>query len=84
MAASITIIFDKRTGTLERTMVAGVNSYHILAGFVLSESLLMLFGLSVSLGVAVIVFKIEIIGSLFLVFLLNIIIGVCGLSVGKS
>ncbi|XP_021950776.1 ABC transporter G family member 23 isoform X2 [Folsomia candida] len=82
MTVAVTYIWDKKAGTLDRTMVAGVDFFHVIVSLLISEGLIMILELFLCLMVLIVVFNFEIQGSIFLFFLLALLTGISGLSFG--
>ncbi|OXA56684.1 ABC transporter G family member 20 [Folsomia candida] len=82
MTVAVTYIWDKKSGTLDRTMVAGVDYFHVVISLLVTEGLLMIIELILCLATLIFVFNFKVQGSLILCFALGILTGICGLSFG--
>ena len=80
---AISFVIERKEGLLERSYVAGVKSYHILAAHVLIQLVIILLQAALLLIFVFAVFSIKIRGNVFLVYALCILQGVCGMSLGK-
>ena len=80
---AISFVIERKEGLLERSYVAGVKSYHILAAHVVIQLVIILLQALLLLTFVFAVFSIKIRGSVFLVYALCIIQGVCGMSLGE-
>jgi ABC-2 type transport system permease protein len=81
-SSGISIIWDKKLGTLERAQVAGVKTYEVLLAFLLSEGSVLVIQTSLSYLVMRYVLGIEVKGSVFLLLSLIFLVGLSGLSMG--
>lgn len=80
---AISFVIERKEGLLERSYVAGVKSYHILAAHVVIQLVIILLQAGFLLIFVFAVFRIKIRGSFSLVYALCILQGVCGMSLGK-
>jgi len=83
-SSGISYITEKKTGTLDRSLVAGVTNAEIMISFLITQTVV-LFGQSAfAFLILTVVFRIEVEGSLALAIFLAILIGIGGMSMGKN
>lgn len=70
-------------GTLDRSMVAGVTAFDVIAAFMVTEGSLVVFQVVLSFIIMVFGFGLTIQGSSILFFFLLLLNGISGLSLGK-
>jgi ABC-type transport system involved in Fe-S cluster assembly fused permease/ATPase subunit len=83
MASCLTYISDRKAGTLERSLVAGVKDIHILIAYMISEGSLIIIQLILSFGILLTVFDFSVKGSYLMFYLIVFLEGLTGLSLGK-
>jgi len=72
-----------KAGTLDRSLVAGVSFRHILTASFLCEAVIIIFQLLLMYLILYFAFKFVVVGSLVVVVLISILMGLVGVSVGK-
>jgi ABC-type multidrug transport system permease subunit len=82
-SSGISIIWDKKQGTMERARVAGVKTWEILASFFMTEGTILLLQCALGLFVISTLFGIQVHGSLPLAFALCFLVGLAGISFGN-
>ncbi|OXA49340.1 ABC transporter G family member 20 [Folsomia candida] len=75
-------IWDKKQGTLERSMVAGVQSWEIMTSFLATEGIVVVIQCFVSFFMIIYIFEIEILESFALSVMITIMMGLAGVSMG--
>ncbi|OXA49624.1 ABC transporter G family member 20 [Folsomia candida] len=81
-SSAIAYIWDKKQGTLERSMVAGVQSWEIMTSFLVTEGIVLVIQCFFSFFMIIYIFEIEILGSLTLSVLITFMMGLGGVSMG--
>jgi len=81
-AGGIAYIKDKKQGTLDRSMVAGVTTFDVLIAFMVTEGSLIVFQSLISFVILVFAFNLVIQGSSILFLVLCLLTGITGLSLG--
>ncbi|XP_021950774.1 ABC transporter G family member 23 [Folsomia candida] len=81
-SGGIAYIQDKKQGTLDRSMVAGVTAFDVIAAFMVTEGSLVVFQVVLSFIIMVFGFGLTIQGSSILFFFLLLLNGISGLSLG--
>jgi hypothetical protein len=76
-------ITDRKQGTLDRSMVAGITMTDLLSAFFCTEGFLILIQTMVAYLLILFIFEMEIKGSVFGVLLIIVMTGVAGLSLGE-
>ncbi|CAL8138000.1 unnamed protein product [Orchesella dallaii] len=82
LSSSMQCIREKKQGTLERTEIAGVRTWEILAAYSVTESVIVLLQTALGFLIMAVVFQISVKGSVALVVALCMLIGLSGVSVG--
>ncbi|ODN00401.1 ABC transporter G family member 23 [Orchesella cincta] len=82
ITAGIQYIYEKKLGTLERTLVAGVNTWEIMAGFSITTSFILFIQTMLALMIVTVLFQITVVGSFVLCVILGILVGLGGVSMG--
>lgn len=80
ITAGIQYIYEKKLGTLERTLVAGVNTWEIMAGFSITTSVILFIQTMLALMIVTVLFQIKVVGSFVLCVILGILVGLGGVS----
>ena len=83
ISGAVSYISDKKNGTLDRTLVAGVQTVEILAAYFVSEGVVLLIQTALIFIIMTLVFGITVHGPIFWAFVLAALIGFSGLSLGK-
>ncbi|CAL8138002.1 unnamed protein product [Orchesella dallaii] len=81
-SSSMQCIREKKLGTLERTVVTGVQTWEMLVAYSVTESVIVLVQSATGYLILVVVFQIPVKGSVALVIALCVLIGLSGVSVG--
>jgi len=76
-------IREKKQGTLERSVVAGVKTWEIFAAYSVTESVIVLLQTALGFFIITAIFQIPIKGSICLIVALCMLIGLSGVSVGE-
>lgn len=79
---ALMFVIEKKEGLLERTAVANVNTMELITSHIAMNFVIMIFQTIVLLGIAVLVFGVNMKGSVFLAGALIIMQGLCGMSFG--
>jgi ABC-type multidrug transport system permease subunit len=82
ITAGVQYIYEKKLGTLERTLVAGVNTWEIMAGFSITTSIILFVQTMLALMIVTVLFEIQVQGSFVLCVVLGILVGLGGVSMG--
>lgn len=80
ITAGIQYIYEKKLGTLERTLVAGVSTWEIMAGFSITTSIILFIQTMLALMIVTVLFQIQVVGSFILCLVLGILVGLGGVS----
>jgi hypothetical protein len=83
-SSTITYLWDKKQGTMERARCAGVVTFEILTSYFITEGTVLIIQTSFCLLIFVTVFNVTIVGSTALAFALVALNGFAGISLGKS
>jgi len=82
ISGAVSYISDKKNGTLDRSLVAGVQTVEILAAYFVTEGVVLLIQTVLIFIIMTLVFSITIHGPIFWAFVLSALIGFSGLSLG--
>jgi len=82
LSSSITFIWDKKLGTMERARVAGAQTWEIMASYFVTECVILCLQTTVSCLNLLYVFEISIVGSPALAVSLLLLNGLAGISLG--
>ena len=80
---ALMFVIEKKEGLLERTAVAGINTFELLLSHITVKLIIMTFQTAVLLIIAVFVFKVNMVGSIFIAGILLLLQGFCGMSFGR-
>ncbi|XP_035707781.1 ABC transporter G family member 20-like [Folsomia candida] len=83
-STAVSYIWDKKQGTLERSMVAGVQSWEIMTSLLLTEGIVVVIQCIFSFSIILYLFNIEILGSISLAVGITLMMGLGGISMGQS
>jgi len=81
-SSGVSYIWDKKQGTLERALVAGVRTWEIMTAYFVTEGIVLLIQAGLSFSIVTVLFGIQIQGSTALAIALTILMGLCGVSMG--
>ncbi|OXA59297.1 ABC transporter G family member 20 isoform X2 [Folsomia candida] len=81
-SSGVSYIWDKKQGTLERSMVAGVQSWEVMASFFVTEGIVLVIQCIFSFSIIIYLFNIEILGSTSLAIGITFMMGLGGVSMG--
>lgn len=81
---ALMFVIEKREGLLERTTVAGINTFELILSHVSVKLIVMVFQTAVLLVISNFVFNVKMIGSIFTAGFLLLLQGFCGMSFGKK
>jgi hypothetical protein len=84
MASSLHLISDRKAGTLQRSVVAGLEYFHTLGGFMITEGILISIQVGLCYGILVPILGQDPVGSIWQCLLLVFLVGFVGLSLGKT
>lgn len=79
---ALMFVIEKKEGLLERTSVAGINTFELILSHISVKLIVMFFQTAVLLIIANLVFNVNMVGSIFLAGLLLLLQGFCGMSFG--
>jgi hypothetical protein len=79
---AIIFVKEKKGGQIERTSVAGVNTFELIISHLTLKLVIMLTQTIVLLLIGIVIFKIDMKGSIFIAGILLILQGICGMSCG--
>jgi len=82
-SSSISYIRDKKLGTFERSLVAGVKTWEIMTAFFITEGCVLLMQVTLAFVNQIYFFGIICQGSIFLAISIAILMGLSGVSLGK-
>lgn len=78
----MSIIGDRKQGTLDRSRVAGVQTFDIMLSYFLTEGTTVLFQVGLGASILMIGFHLDVRGSIVLFLFVCIITGLCGQASG--
>lgn len=81
MSCALGVVQDRKNGTLERSVVAGLEYLHTLVELLISQGSILIVQVLLCYGIMVI-WEIEIVGSIWQFLLLVFLVGVVGLTIG--
>lgn len=81
-ASGISYISDRKAGTLDRSLVAGVTLFETMLANMVSQSMVLIVQASLSLVIMTTLFDIQVIGSFWAALSITVLIGVSGMSMG--
>ncbi|CAL8146179.1 unnamed protein product [Orchesella dallaii] len=81
-SSAVTYIGEKRSGTLDRAIVAGIGTFEFIAGYFLIQVGIMLVQALISFLILIYVFDMQIVGSLGLAMVISLLVGVSGMVLG--
>lgn len=81
-SSGVSYITEKKTGTLDRSIVAGVGTAELMGGFLIAQMGVLLGQAGFAFLILTQVFRIEILGSMSLTLSLTILVGISGMSAG--
>jgi ABC-type multidrug transport system permease subunit len=79
---ALMFVIEKKEGLLERTAVAGINTFELILSHITVKLIIMSFQTMVLLIIAIFVFKVNMVGSIFIAAILLLLQGFCGMSFG--
>jgi ABC-type transport system involved in cytochrome c biogenesis permease component len=79
---ALMFVIEKKEGILERTSLAGINTFELILSHISVKLIVMFFQTAVLLIIANLVFNVNMVGSIFLAGLLLLLQGFCGMSFG--
>ncbi|ODM92535.1 ABC transporter G family member 23 [Orchesella cincta] len=82
ISIGLRFIDEKKCGMMERSLVAGVKTWEIAVGYLISECFVIVTQSALVLAVQTFISEITILGSVWLVFGLFVLVGYCGVSLG--
>jgi len=82
-STAMSMISEKSSGALERTMVAGVTTLEIMISHFVTQFVLMILQALSSFTLVFLWFQLETVGSMGLAFSLTLLMGIVGISFGK-
>lgn len=81
---ALIFVIEKKEGLLERTAVANVNTMELITSHIAMNFVIMIFQTIVLLAIAVLLFDVNMKGSVFLAGAIIVLQGLCGMSFGNS
>jgi ABC-type multidrug transport system permease subunit len=80
--SAVSYITEKKAGTLQRSLVAGMTSFEIMVAYLNVQLVLLIVQTLLGFGILRFVFQLHLVGQIWLAILLAILVGVCGMSLG--
>ncbi|CAL8146182.1 unnamed protein product [Orchesella dallaii] len=81
-SSGVTYIAEKKSGTLDRALVAGIGTTEFMGGYLLIQVVILLGQTGISFLILSLVFNLEIVGSVILALTLTVLVGISGMSAG--
>lgn len=81
-ATTMTFVKDRLNGSMDRIFMAGISGSLVIAGTLITHTIVLIFQVGIMLIITIFAFKIQVVGSLFWVFSVLFFLGLVGMSFG--